>query len=1262
MVERRGEQPDQPADDGAARDRGGWLRPALITALLALPLVVAAGGVRLGCEAGVLDLPVCGNAEAAVSAAVADLEIEGGTTTLTVTDPGGAPLATIQEPAALFPGQFLKFVVTAPDNSRVLYVTATSLGMTDTTLWIVPRGGAKALLTAPGDDFWVARPAWCQRGPGDPGRIGYVRRGPTGPDRTGLELWTINADGSDERRVLIGTPQNGFGPDLFYGGRPSPLRFYAGCDRLAYQPEGGERHLADLRDGRVTTPVTALPLPGAPAPTPVAGVAAPATQPCYLKPFAQTDPRWGQDRMQRENTAIRSWGCALTSTAMLFHYYGVDTDPGRLNRCAGDQADLLYWDPVRQRCAGDRVTATRWSGAASWDELAQALAAGRPVIVGLQGGPAGSHFLVVTGGSGDVAANYQITDSWDGSSYKTLADYINPKKGYVLRWLVVFQGQPGPCQPNLGAADATGITVSSPQDGGVYNAPQPVRYTVTAPAGAVVEASHRDGETVAAEGAHTVTVTVQQGGQVTRKRVSFLIDRTPPVVEARWQPATADSIVLAVTASDALTEVTEAYYRVDEGEWRPVNEANAEWVGLALRPVTVGGLALGPHTLRYYAVDSAGNKSAEQTLAIVVAPPDVAVAIDGAPAPVRAAIPVSFPPDIGGRTLTIGNDSQQPVEVKVERKQPKQWLKVKKKAKAQRTATPKPPAPPKKRTKDRRPAKKSAVVVIPPAAVTDGALVTTENGLVLRLLRFQATDATATPGPVATPVVAPAAGATTLPPETLLETLAGQEELELELELDEDELFDDVQTEEITLTLTKIGAGQPPLVLTLVVSAQGALLPAELPATPTPAPTSTPTAAGVTVSDANLVVRATETSTAFSLKAVNGGAVAWALAGGEDLPWLKLSARAGELPADGAPVEVRVEVDRGMLGATAPPPVTLRLLSGGAPSGEITITVEAAATPTPTETPLPTVTPTATPLPRPVIRRLSPSSIVAGSGDFTLTVEGTDFQPGAIVRWKGAERPTTFVSATQLTAAIRASDVSTPGQVEVDVINPDGQDSRNATFTVTAPNTPTPTFTPQPPTATFTATPCPPPYVRDATHVQAGTTGAAVIFVLQVLGGHFDDTTTVFYDGKQRQTKFVNAETLQAESLTEDRQPGGHTVYVVSRLCGKSNTFDLTIPYPTPRISALSGGGLSNDGGIYYGATSSRGFTLTVTGSGFTRDSKVYWDGAARTTTFVSSSTLTVALPGSNTSKAGRHSVTVVNPSPGGGTSNAITVILSIPS
>ena len=32
-----------------------------------------------------------------------------------------------------------------------------------------------------------------------------------------------------------------------------------------------------------------------------------ATPPCLVKPFAQTDPRWGNDLMKTGNTAIRSW-------------------------------------------------------------------------------------------------------------------------------------------------------------------------------------------------------------------------------------------------------------------------------------------------------------------------------------------------------------------------------------------------------------------------------------------------------------------------------------------------------------------------------------------------------------------------------------------------------------------------------------------------------------------------------------------------------------------------------------------------------------------------------------------------------------------------------------------------------------------------------------------------------------------------------------------------------------------------------------------
>jgi hypothetical protein len=64
------------------------------------------------------------------------------------------------------------------------------------------------------------------------------------------------------------------------------------------------------------------------------------------------------------------------------------------------------------------------------------------------------------------------------------------------------------------------------------------------------------------------------------------------------------------------------------------------------------------------------------------------------------------------------------------------------------------------------------------------------------------------------------------------------------------------------------------------------------------------------------------------------------------------------------------------------------------------------------------------------------------------------------------------------------------------------------------------------------------------------------------------------------------------------------------------------------------------------------GFTLTVNGAGFVSASVINWNGTALTTTFVSSSQLTAAVPAANIAAAGTAAVTVSNPSPGGGLSN----------
>jgi hypothetical protein len=75
------------------------------------------------------------------------------------------------------------------------------------------------------------------------------------------------------------------------------------------------------------------------------------------------------------------------------------------------------------------------------------------------------------------------------------------------------------------------------------------------------------------------------------------------------------------------------------------------------------------------------------------------------------------------------------------------------------------------------------------------------------------------------------------------------------------------------------------------------------------------------------------------------------------------------------------------------------------------------------------------------------------------------------------------------------------------------------------------------------------------------------------------------------------------------------------------------------------------------------GFKLTVNGTGFVSTSVVKWNGSKRTTIFVNRSQLTATILASDIAKTGTASVTVVNPSPGGGTSNVafLPVATSIP-
>ncbi len=110
------------------------------------------------------------------------------------------------------------------------------------------------------------------------------------------------------------------------------------------------------------------------------------------------------------------------------------------------------------------------------------------------------------------------------------------------------------------------------------------------------------------------------------------------------------------------------------------------------------------------------------------------------------------------------------------------------------------------------------------------------------------------------------------------------------------------------------------------------------------------------------------------------------------------------------------------------------------------VTVQAAITATPAIVGTASVT-IQLPVPAPSISSITPNPVTAGS--FTLTVNGSAFQSGAVVKWNGAALTTTYVSASKLTAT--GSTSAAASAVAITVTNPGGQASNTVNIAVTAP-------------------------------------------------------------------------------------------------------------------------------------------------------------------------------------------------------------------
>jgi Subtilase family/Bacterial pre-peptidase C-terminal domain/CARDB len=134
--------------------------------------------------------------------------------------------------------------------------------------------------------------------------------------------------------------------------------------------------------------------------------------------------------------------------------------------------------------------------------------------------------------------------------------------------------------------------------------------------------------------------------------------------------------------------------------------------------------------------------------------------------------------------------------------------------------------------------------------------------------------------------------------------------------------------------------------------------------------------------------------------------------------------------------------------------------------------------------------------------------------------------------------------------------------------------------------------------------------------------------------------------------QFVSASQVQVFANVS-ANPATWSVKVTNPGGLSSSDFNFSVVAPTPVISSLNPNAATAGG---------PGFILTVNGSKFNLSSVVRWNGSSRTTTRVETSPgsglvtrLQATISSSDIAAAGNGSVTVFNPSPGGGVSSPLT-------
>lgn len=159
-----------------------------------------------------------------------------------------------------------------------------------------------------------------------------------------------------------------------------------------------------------------------------------------------------------------------------------------------------------------------------------------------------------------------------------------------------------------------------------------------------------------------------------------------------------------------------------------------------------------------------------------------------------------------------------------------------------------------------------------------------------------------------------------------------------------------------------------------------------------------------------------------------------------------------------------------------------------------------------------------------------------------------------------------------------------------------------------------------------------------------------------VVGKSFVPRTVVQLDGAALVTSYVSPTELRATIPTSKLASLGTLRISVGTSPpggGASEEIEFPVVYPAPTLTSLT----PNFVAVGSGAT-----TLSASGSNFVPGAKVLFDGLVLPTSFDSSTELSATIPSSELLQPGSFSVSVVNPTPGGGSSQAIAFTITNPS